>query len=131
MSVASALARGRAAALALMQDTCTITYVTGTHTDDRDGRVTEQRATRYSGACRIQAPAAQGQQQDPGQATVTLLRMQLQLPVVGTEGVARGDQVTITASVGDQALVGRTWTVRDIAHKTHATSRRITIGEVT
>ena len=131
MSIQAAVAAGRRAAQALMTDTCTITHVTGTTTDDLTGLVTQQRATRYAGACRIQAPAAQGQRADVGEATVTVLRMQLQLPVAGTELVARGDQVVVTASAGDAALVGRVWVVRDLAHKSHATARRMTIEEVT
>lgn len=130
MSIAGAIAAGRRAAEALMVDTCVITYITSTSTDDLTGLVTDQRATRYTGPCRIQAPAAQGQRDDVGEVTVTVLRLQLQLPTVGSEAVDRGDQVVVTASV-DPALLGRTWVVRDLAHKTHATARRMTIEEVT
>jgi len=124
------LARGQAAAQALMVDTCQITYVTGTVTDDLTGQVISQHATRYAGRCRVQAPATIGRLRDVGEVTVTTLRMELQLPVAGSETVARGDLVAVTGSV-DSALLGRTWVVRDLAHKTHATSRRIAIEEVT
>lgn len=130
MSVSEAVAAGRMAAEALMVDTCEIRYVTATTTDDLTGQVLEQTAVRYTGPCRVQQPAAQGQRDDVGEVTVTVLRLQLQLPVVGTELVARGDRVVLTASV-DAALLGRTWRVRDLAHKTHATARRMTIEEVT
>lgn len=131
MSVSSAVAAGRRAAEALMTDTCVITEVIGTVTDDLTGQVTEQTAVRYSGRCRMQIPAATGQRVDAGEVTVTVLRMQLQLPVIGSENVRRGNQVLVTASAGDPALAGRTWVVRDLAHKSHATARRLTVEEIT
>jgi len=124
------LTSGRRAAEALMVDACVVEAVTATTTDDITGQVTEQTTTRYAGRCRVQQPAAMGQRTDVGEVTVTVLRLQLQLPVVGSETVARGDRVRLTASV-DTALLGRRWIVRDLAHKTHATARRLTIEEVT
>lgn len=131
MSAASALARGRVAAEALMVDTCTVTYVIGTHTDDFTGQVTEQRATRYTGRCKVQQPRASGTRVDAGAVTVTLVRLELHLPIAGTEVVARGDQVVITAAASDPALVGRTFRVAAEAHKSLATARRLSIEEVT
>jgi hypothetical protein len=128
--IAAIVAAGRREAERLMTDRCTITYVTGQVTDPLTGQVTPQTAVRYSGPCRVQAPSVQGQQADVGQVPVVVLRLQLQLPVAGSELVARGDTAEITSS-GDEALIGRRYTVRDLAHKSHATSRRLTIEEIT
>ena len=131
MSRASLLARGRAAALAGMIDACQITRVTGATTDDLTGAVIPTSAVIYAGACRIQQTVAMGQRTDAAEATAIVLRLELQLPVVGSESVGRGDQVTLTASVNDPALVGRTFKIRDLHHKSEATARRMTLEEVT
>jgi hypothetical protein len=129
--IQAAVAAGRHAAESLMTDSCTITAVTATVTDDLSGQVVQQTRIRYLGRCRVQAPDVQGLRLDVGEVSRVVLRLQLQVPVAGTELVARGDQVLITVSPGDSALVGRTFVVRDLAHKSHATSRRLSIEEVT
>jgi hypothetical protein len=126
----SVLARARAFAEAGMTDTCTIQRQTGVTTDDLTGQVTPIYAAIYSGACRIQQAAAMGQRTESGEASVVVLRLELQLPIVGSEGVERGDRVTITAAVNDTALVGRVFTIRDLAHKSEASARRMTLEEV-
>lgn len=130
VSVTAVVAAGQREAERLMTDLCIITSVTGSTTDPLTGQVVEATAVRYSGKCRIQAPGVQGAQADVGQVPVVVLRLQLQLPVAGSELVARGDTAEITSS-GDDALVGRRFAVRDLAHKSHATSRRLTIEEIT
>lgn len=127
---AAAAAAGRRYAEAGMTDTCLITYASGVHTDPLTGQVTEQRITRYSGRCRMQQAQPQGRRVAVGQVPVVVLELQLQLPVTGTEQVAAGDQVVITAS-GDAGLLGRTWRVRDLTHKSHLTSRRLMLEEIT
>lgn len=131
MSAASALARARAAAQALMVDTCTIQHQTGTTTDPLTGVVTPTWTTVYTGRCRVQQTLAQGSRVEAGEIEPVVLRLEVQLPVVGSEGVERGDLVTVTASVHDVDLVGRAFRVRDLHHKTHATSRRVQCEEVT
>lgn len=131
MSAASVLARGRAAAEALMVDACTIQHQTGTTTDRLTGRTSPVYATVYTGACRVQQAVALGSRVEAGEVEPVLLRLEVQLPVVGTEGIERGDLVTITASVHDADLVGRVFRVRDVHHKTHATARRIQAEETT
>lgn len=129
MSAASVLARGRAAAEALMVDTCLIQEVTG-ETTGTGGVVTPTYATVYSGACRIQQPDAQARQEDAGQAYLLMSRRQLQLPMSVT-GVRADQRVTITASAHDPDLVGRVFVVRDEFAKSHATARRVGIEEAT
>ncbi len=131
MSVASALARGRAAATALMVDACAITRTGPVQTNRLDGTVAGNPVTVYSGQCRIQQALAQGQRVEAGELEPVLLRLEVQLPVVGTEGIERGDLVLITTATNDADLTARTFRVRDLHHKTHATSRRIQCEEVT
>jgi hypothetical protein len=113
-----------------MVDTCTITRVVSSTTDVDSGEVDETLETVYTGRCRIQQPPAIARPADVGQALVFQLPSQLQLPMAGSEGVEVGDRVTIDASVDDD-LVDRTWWVKALFHKTHATSRRIGLEEVT
>jgi hypothetical protein len=130
MSAATALARGRAAALALMVDTCVIKRVTGETTDPFSGTITPTAVTLYAGMCRVQHREAQGREETPGQAFLVMLLLELQLPMTVT-GLQVDDQVTITASAHDPDLAGRTFYIRDLMHKTHATARRVSIQERT
>lgn len=133
MSTASVLARGQAAALALMVDTCSIQRRTGQFTDDFTGAVTPTLAPVYAGVCKLQGGGkGLGDRVQTGEATAVVLRLELHLPVVAASaGVARGDLVTCTASAHDPALVGRTFLVRDLAHKSWLTARRFDLEELT
>jgi hypothetical protein len=54
--------------------------------------------------------------------------------VTGTstnDTIASDDLVTITASLLDADLVGRTFRVRELGHKSHMTARRVQLEEVT
>lgn len=133
MSATSLTLRGRARAEALMVDACAIVRRTGQTTDDLTGAVTPTTTAVYSGACKVQTAGAGslGDRTDAGEVTRDVLRMELHLPVVGSETVARGDIVTITASALDPALVGRTLLIRDLVHKSYLTARRLVVEEVT
>jgi hypothetical protein len=115
-----------------MVDACVIRRVTGWTTDDFSGtRVpTYLSPDPYTGKCRVQQALVQSTREDAGQDDVLLLRLELQLPVVGSEGLAVGDLVTIIAS-RDADLVGRSLVIRDLAHKTDASSRRLQLIERT
>lgn len=130
---ASALAQGRVLAESLMVDACLIRHVTGVTTDDLSAQVTNTYATVYAGPCRVQVSGAgaMGQRTDAGEVSVVVLRLELQLPVATSTGVSRGDVVTLTTSTNDPDLLTRTFRVHDLAHKTHATARRLQIEEVT
>lgn len=130
MSRATVLARGRLAAEAGMVDTCAISRVTGQTTDPFSGEVTDTRTTAYTGKCRIQQAAADAQQHEAGEDYLLLLRLEVQLPMTVT-GLEVGDQVTVIASAHDADLVGRVFLVHDLAHKTHATARRVQVTERT
>ncbi len=131
MSAATALARGRAAAEALMVDTCVIKRVIGETTDSFSGVITPTYETLYTGKCRVQHGEAQAREESSvGQAYLLMLILHLQLPMSVT-GLQVDDQVTITASVHDPDLAGRTLCIRDLFHKSHATSRRVSVQERT
>lgn len=130
MSRVSVLARGRLAAEAGMVDACTITRVAGRSTDTTTGAVTLTTSTLYTGKCRVQQLQAQVSTEDVGEDQVLLLRLEVQLPM-GVTGLQVGDRITVTASAHDADLVGRVFRVHDLAHKTHATARRVQCLEVT
>lgn len=131
MSRASVLARGRAAALAGMVDTCRITRVTSVVTDPDTGVQTPTTETVYEGVCRVQQHVPGGARPaDAGEAYLLLLRLELQLPITAV-GIAVGDSAEMLTCVNDPDLVGRVLRVRELGHKSEATARRIGVEEVT
>ena len=130
MSRASVLARGRAAAEAGMVDSCTITREYAGAVDENTGRIAVTAQAIYSGACRVQNQRTQSRAEDAGEDYKLLLPLEVQLPTSVT-GVLVGDLVTITAAVNDADLVDRVLRVRDLAHKSEATARRLRCEEVT
>lgn len=131
MSIATVLARGRAAAERRMVDECVIVRVTGTTTDLSSGDVTETIDPVYAGKCEVQQQAATARDDTVGESSVLLVGRTLKLPVLASIGVLAGDRVTITACVHDPDLVDRQFSVRAEFGKSHATARRIGIEEVT
>lgn len=130
MSRASILARGRAAAAANMVDACTITRIGARVTNTTSGEVTEPVSTLYSGQCRVQQAKADATREDVGEDHLLLLRIEVQLPMSVT-GLEVGDRITVTASAHDADLPGRVFLIHDLAHKTHATARRVQCVEKT
>jgi hypothetical protein len=130
MSATTAVLAGRRAAEALMVDACTIQRVTGTSTNDTTGVVTPTYSMIYAGKCRVQQIVPVSKPADIGQAQVWLQRLELQVPISVT-GIASDDLVTITASLLDAELAGRTFRVRELGHKTHLTARRVQLEEQT
>ena len=129
MSIQNALAAGRRAAERLMVDQCTIRRKTGETTDD-DGNITPTYDPVYSGKCRLQQPTATAQEEDSGEASLLMVRFELQLPM-SVAGVQADDEVRMTASVYDPDLPGRDFVVRGLSHKTHAVMRRLQVEERT
>lgn len=124
------LARGREAAELGMRDACTITRVTSQSTNPDNAVVTDTSETVYEGICRMQQPPAIARPDTVGAALVYQQPFQLQLPMVGSEGVEVGDRATVTVSI-DADLVGRSFWVKALFHKTDATARRLGLEEVT
>ena len=133
MSRDALLARGRAAAEAGMADACVIRRVTGKTTDEVTGQVTKTYLSPnpYAGKCRVQQQVAVARGHDVGEDHVYVVRFELQLPAAQTAGLRVDDEVTITASVNDPDLIGRTFIVIELAHKSEATARRIGMIERT
>lgn len=125
------LAAGRAAAEALMVDTCTIVRDPGPGTFNPDtGGYTDAADTAvYTGPCRVQLRALDAQTADFGGEAVALTRVQVLLPMTAT-GIAVEDLVTITQSAYDADLTGRTFRVEAVAAKTHATTRRLDCEQI-
>jgi hypothetical protein len=132
VSRASVLARGRAAAEAGFVDACTIRRASGAGTTDPvTGYPTQAYTALYAGKCRVQQHQASADRQDVGEDRLLLLRLEVQLPVLDSVGLAVGDEITMTASAGDPDLVGRVFVIHDLAHKSEATSRRVQCTERT
>lgn len=131
MSRESVLARGRLAALIGMKDACTIRRRNGGTTDPVTGYPTDAWTNLYTGKCRVQQAVAIARPHEVGEDRVLIVRFDLQLPVVGTEGLMVDDQVTITAAVNDPDLVGRVFLILELAHKSEATARRVGMIERT
>jgi hypothetical protein len=132
MTAASALYAGRALALTLMVDACTFTRSTGsTSQNETTGRETAgTRATVYTGPCKVQRQRVSPADPEAGERTVTVEQVEIHVPVESTE-VRIGDVGVITSSVFDPVLVGRSFRVTGLFHKSWATSRRLRCDEVT
>lgn len=130
MSAQTAIVRGRRLAEQLMVDTCVVRRAGGTTYDPDTGYPTDASTQLYVGKCRVQQQAASAGQRDVGEASLLLLRLEVHLPM-SVIGVQVDDVVEVTSSVHDPDLPGRRFRVRDLFHKTHATSRRLGVEEVT
>jgi len=131
MSRESVLARGRAFLVGGLVDTCRIERVVAEDTNSLTGVVTKQWATVYQGPCRIQAATANwAGPATVGEAAIRLAAAELQLPVVGSEGVLIDMRVTHLTSLHDTEMVGRVYAVTGLSHKSHATTRKLPLQEI-
>ena len=124
------LLRGRAAAEALMVDACRIERKTVEATSTTSGAVTPTYLTLYEGKCRVQQHSTEARVEDSAEQYDRMLRLEVQLPM-SVVGLKVDDRITITTSALDADLVGRQVWIRQLAHKTHATARRVTAEELT
>lgn len=113
-----------------MVDACVIRRRTGAVTDPDTGASAPTYTTLYTGPCRVQSALAQAARADPGEDFVLLLRLELHVPM-SVVGLQVGDEATITAAAHDPDLAGRVFRIRDLAHKTHSTARRVGVIEKT
>jgi hypothetical protein len=133
MSVLDLLAEGRAAAEAIMLDACTITRVTGAEgaldpeTGLRDPAPTD---TVYSGKCKVQTYEPHESAKESGDHVFTEQRYHLHLPI-GAGPVAVNDIATVTAASADTGLVGRSYRIAGLHHKSLATAQRLLVDEIT
>ncbi len=129
MSAYTVALRGRQRAEQDMPDTCTIQHQTGETTDGETGYITPTYTTVYSGKAKVQQSSPETNPADVGEAALFIGQMTLHLPVSVTT-VQPDDLVTVTASVLDPDLVGRTFRLRGPSHKSFLTARRFPMVEV-
>lgn len=129
MSRQQLLEEARAFFLEGCVDTCTVKRVTGEVTDI-DGNVTPTYTTLYTGVCRVQQQQPYAERKDVGEAYLLALRLEIQLPMT-VVGLEPDDILTVVTSLMDADLPGRVFVVRDLAHKTDASSRRVQCQEIT
>ena len=131
------LERGRAAANALMTDSCRITRP-GTGEPVRDpetGLVVDPApVTVYEGPCRVRAENAEVTEVDAGERQVGVVRWTVGIPVEhpdwDTSGIGRGDTVEILTAAFDPGLAGRRFTVSAGFVGSQVTARRLPVEAV-
>lgn len=132
MSREDVLARGRAAAEAGMADRCRIVRKSPGILNQSTGERPPVETVIYEGICRVQQAIPGGAKlTDEGESSRSMLARQLQLPVVGSEGVQVGDEAQMTVCPNDSDMVGRVLRVKILGSKTEATARRLGVEEVT
>lgn len=131
MSIPSALATGRRLADSMMVDACTITRTTGAGAQsETTGRITPTTSTVYTGPCQVRMPQNAAETPEVGNRTATVQQAIVKVPVAVVE-VAIGDVVTVVSSAHDAELVGRTFRVGALHHKTFSTARKLVVDEIT
>lgn len=127
MTLEAVLNRGRARALELMTDTCTVRRAGAPSTDGTTGVVTPSWTTLYSGICRVQETGSIGGNEPADVAAVDsayTATMIVTLPMSAT-GIRPGDQISMGTSEFDTDLPSRVMTIVRVQHKSHATARRL------
>jgi hypothetical protein len=127
MSVESAVAAGRTAALQLMRDTCVIERRSGAPTlNQSTGELTQPWTQIYSGRCRGKPRSSK--EAEWGEHEVTLHQYVVVLPWDATPQIRREDRLTVTAS-DDAWLIGRHLEVIAVSLAGTSTARRILVED--
>lgn len=131
MSAAAAVLAGRVAAEALMTDACRITSEGGSVWDESAGTFTPGApVVVYEGRCKLQTRNVMVRPADAGDREVGVARLELHLPVAGSEAVTRGHVATMTACDLDAAAVGEAFTISGPHVGSMKTARRLPIDAV-
>jgi len=131
VSAESAVLAGRVAAEALMLDACRITDAAEAVWDEDAGTYTPgDPVVVYEGRCKLQTRNVMVRPADAGDREVGVVRLELHLPIAGSEAVTRGHVVTMTACQLDAAVVGELFTVTGPHVGSIKTARRIPIDAV-
>jgi hypothetical protein len=137
----TAIEKGRAAAEAIMLDSCVITRVTGEPgpVDPATGlRTPAPRATIYplpgavaplDGRCKVQTFEPYESNRDSGGHVYTEQRYALHLPI-GAGPIHVEDEVTIVSAATDPQLLGREYRIAGRHNKSLATAQRLPMEEV-
>jgi len=128
VSAEAAVLAGRREAEALMLDACTVTRPGAPVTDPETGDVTPSSTPVYSGPCKVQQTISQASNPSAGGHQFTVQDSRVDFPV-SAGPLAVSDSVTITASALDPQLVGRTFRVAELFHKSFATAQRTRVEE--
>lgn len=116
-----------------MLDACTITRVTGPEGDldpETGLREAAPTATVYSGRCKVQTYEPHESSRESGDHVITEQRYHLHLPI-GVGPIEVGDTATITSAAADTQLVGRSYRIAGLHHKSLATAQRLLVDEIT
>lgn len=116
----------------LMPDACTVTKPgegTGPFNEDTGQYEPPPPVTVYTGRCRVKVASVAVSTSDAGEREWTLQRLELHLPVSGSEGVRVGHTATVDVATLDAALQGRAFRVVGLHAETHATARRLEVEE--
>ena len=118
----------RSQAESLMIDACTVERP-GELVTDAEGNVSPALSLVYEGECKVQKTATQAANPSAGGHQFTLQDSRVDFPV-SAGPLAVDDVVTLTASVLDPQLAGRSFRVTELFHKSYATAQRTTVSEV-
>jgi hypothetical protein len=142
---AGQLARARAAAADLMDDTCTVVRRTLGALNEETGQHAHTDVRVYppvidpededeidAGPCRVkQSEGARPSQADAAGQLVAQTALTLSLPPATSTGVQDNDIVIIRTSKYDPSLPGKEYRIAGPHGQTHATARRFPIEETT
>jgi hypothetical protein len=140
VTVLTALAAGRAAAEAIMLDACRITRTVGPpgpvdSVGERTPAPTEVvyplpgAEAPFDGRCKVQTFEPYESNRSSGGHVFTEQRYSLHLPV-GAGPIQVDDVVEILTAVADPLLVGNSYRIAGLHHKTYATAQRLPMEEV-
>ena len=129
MTAPDATLRGRAAAEALMVDSCRITSGGEPVTDPDTGNVTNARTLVYEGKCKVQSKDSATANPEAGGATFTVVSRQVYIPANAAE-IHDGYEVEITASLLNSFTVGKVYRVEGFTPDSFDTAFRLPVKEV-
>ena len=121
--------RGRAAAEALMRDTCVVERSLGEVTDPATGVVSDVWETVYSGKCKVQGRTAVAVEPVSAGHRFTVEQLMVHLPVSAQSQL--DDRVTIAEAVMDPDLVGLQLRLTELARGSYRTADRWNVEAVT
>ena len=130
MSAEAAVLAGRREAEALMVDACDVMRPGEPVTDPETGDVTPSSTFVYSGPCKVQQTISQASNPSAGSHAFTVQDSRVDFPV-SAGPLMVDDVVTLTSSVLDPQLVGSTFRVVELFHKSMATAQRTRVEQVT
>jgi len=131
--LAAALPELRAQAESMMRDACTVKRPNGTTLDPDTLEEVPAYLDVYAGPCRVQRSGALSpREQSPGGYEFGVDSVLVQLPMMASAGIARGDVFTVTAvgDISDPDLLDVVATVQANLTKTHATKRTLICEQV-